>query len=565
MVNHLVLLYATRAMQRAARLLPILVLLGCAESGASGRAPSMPLGASSSEFTFQAQPGADWYTTRPTPRAVRGGPDAERIEHALLEVGRARAMELVGDGRLADLATFIAAAVDPAGSPPASSAVDAYARHLGLVEPVPLFMVFGSSRETTLSQTLEEMMRGAPKNVGYNRYGITVVPRFGQQLAVVVMSAAGAEMEPVSRRAAPGSKLILRGRLKDRYKHPQLEITLPNGSVKHVAEKAGADFDFVAPIAQRGVHRLELLADGPYGIEVLANFPVFAGVDEPTMAPAASTASPMAQPSDEVAVAAKLLVLLNAARKAAGAPPLKEHPGLAEVAAAHSQDMVGSGFFGHISPINGDPAARVRKRGLGFVLIAENIGRGSTADEVHTMLLDSPGHRANALDPNLSHVGIGVVIDPNGGHSQIVATEEFGGVSKSIDLATAPDDLLRIINARRAAAGAGKLEVDPVLSDAARRGAALFFQEPSEPQDRIVQRVNGEIVGPLGGRGSPIARRMRVTQTFLLPVISLEHATKIEQLFDPAARYVGVGVAQGTRPETGPDTIGVLVVLGWPR
>jgi hypothetical protein len=48
-------------------------------------------------------------------------------------------------------------------------------------------------------------------------------------------------------------------------------------------------------------------------------------------------------------------------------------------------------------------------------------------------------------------------------------------------------------------------------------------------------------------------------------VISLEHATKIEQLFDPSALYVGIGVARGTRPETGPDTIGVLVVLGWPR
>src|SRR5262245_19282912 len=222
-------------MPRWPRLLPILLLLGCAASGASGRAPSMPPGASSAEFTFQAQPGAGWYTTRPTPRAVRGGPDADRIEQALLEVGRERGMELIGDGRLADLATFIAAAVDPTGSPPASSAVDAYARHLGLVEPVPLFIVFGSNRETTLSQTLEEMLRGAPKNVGYNRYGITIVPRFRQQLAVVVMSATGAELEPVSRRAAPGSTLILSGRLKDRYKHPQLEITLPNGSIKHVA------------------------------------------------------------------------------------------------------------------------------------------------------------------------------------------------------------------------------------------------------------------------------------------------------------------------------------------
>jgi uncharacterized protein YkwD len=340
---------------------------------------------------------------------------------------------------------------------------------------------------------------------------------------------------------------------------------LPNGSVKHVGEKPGPDFDFKAPLAERGIHRVELLAEGPYGIEVLANFPVFAAVDEPPIALSTGTPTPSAQPSDDAAVSAKLFALLNDARKSAGAPPLKEHPGLAEVAAAHSRDMVDAGFFGHVSPSNGDPAARVRRKGLGFVLIAENVGRGSTADEVNAMLLDSPGHRANALDPNLSHVGIGVVIDRQGGHSQIVATEEFGGVSQRVDLSTAPDELLRIVNARRASAGAAKLEVDPVLSDAARRGVTAYFQEPSQPQEQIVQKVNSEIVSPQGGRGSPVAKRMRAAQSFLMPVISLEHATKVPQLFDPAARYVGIGVAQGSRPETGPDTIGVLVVLGWPR
>jgi hypothetical protein len=218
-----------------------------------------------------------------------------------------------------------------------------------------------------------------------------------------------------------------------------------------------------------------------------------------------------------------------------------------------------------VSPTNGDPAARVRRKGLGFVLIAENVGRGSTADEVNTMLLDSPGHRANALDPNLTYVGIGVTVDTQGGHAQIVATEEFGGVSKAVDIGAASDDLLRKVNARRSASGAPKLEVDPVLADAARRGAVLYFREPSQPQEQVVQRVNGEIVRPVGVKGSPVARRMRAAQSFLLPVITLDHATKIEQLFDPAARYVGIGVAQGTRPETGPDTIAVLVVLGWPR
>ena len=268
---------------------------------------------------------------------------------------------------------------------------------------------------------------------------------------------------------------------------------------------------------------------------------------------------------DEAAVAAKLFALLNDARKKAGIPPLKEHPGLAEVGRAHSRDMVAAGFFGHVSPTNGDVGMRVRKSGLGFVLVSENLGRGSTPEEVNTMLLDSPGHRANALDANLDYVGIGVVVDRIGGRPAIVATEEFGAESKPVDLAAAPGQLLRTVNARRTAAGAPALEVDAALSEAARGGVALYFQEPARSQDSIVQQVSGDLTRSNGTRPSPIARKMKAAQTFLLPVMTLDHATKIEPLFDPTARYIGIGVAQGTRPDTGANTIGVLVIVGWAR
>ena len=58
------------------------------------------------------------------------------------------------------------------------------------------------------------------------------------------------------------------------------------------------------------------------------------------------------------------------------------------------------------------------------------------------MLLDSPGHRANALDPNLTLVGIGVVVDRRQGQVQVVATEDFGGVAKPIDIRSAPKIVL---------------------------------------------------------------------------------------------------------------------------
>ncbi len=475
-------------------------------------------------------------------------------------------MSLSGDGRLAELAEFLVDAATPTSTPPAS-AIDAQAHRLGLIEPVPSFMIFGVGTEDdgSLGNSLDELLAGAPGEAGYNRYGIAVLQRSGRGVAAVVVSAACAEIDPVPRRVAPGSTVAVRGRLRAKYDHPKLDITLPSGAVRHVAERSGNEFDFAATIGEVGIHRVELLADGPYGPKVLANFPVFAGVDEAPVLPVAQEAI-AAAPSDERTVAGRLLALLNDARRTAGLAPLAQHGGLAEVAAAHSQDMVGSGFFGHVSPGNGDLSARVQKRGLGFLVIAENLGRGSTAEEVNAMLLDSPAHRANALDANYSYVGIGVAISQRGGHPEIVATEEFAGVSKPIDLPTAPDDLLRIINERRSTAGAGRLEPDAFLTDAARRGVSLYFQDPSQPQSQILQKVTSEIARPSAGGSSPIAVRMRATKSFLLPVISMDHAAKsIDQLLDPTARYVGIGVARGARPETGPDTTGVLIVLGWPR
>ncbi len=473
-------------------------------------------------------------------------------------------MSLTGDGRLSQLAAYIGARVDPSGKPPPSANIDAYAHRLGLIEPVPLFMVFGQSQNGSWAQSIEEMLGNVRTNVPYNRYGLAMVSQLGQRLAVVALSAASAEIEPLARHLAPGSNVRLRGRLRNRYAHPQVEVTMPDGTVQHVAEQEGTAFDCRIPVPTRGIYRIEILADGPFGLEVLANFPVFAGVDEPRMdsAPAARESG---EPADTVAVAAKLFDLLNQARKTAGIAPLAAHPGLVEVAEAHSRDMVDSGFFGHVSPVYGDPSARVRRKGLGFVLIAENVGRGSTAEEVNTMLLDSPGHRANALDPNLTHVGIGVVLDTRGGHANILATEEFGGVPKTIDLRPAPAEVIRLINARRSELGARKLEVDVFLTESAQKGVTLFFQEPSQTQLRIVEGVNNAIARPAGGRASPIARRIRAAQSFLVPAISLQHAVKLEQLYDPEARYIGVAVSQGTRPETGPNTIAVLVVVGWPR
>ncbi|MEZ4248449.1 MAG: hypothetical protein R3B99_09440 [Polyangiales bacterium] len=42
-------------------------------------------------------------------------------------------------------------------------------------------------------------------------------------------------------------------------------------------------------------------------------------------------------------------------------------------------------------------------------------------------------------------------------------------------------------------------------------------------------------------------------------------ASRLEPTFDPEVRFVGIGVAQGDRPDAPPNSIAVVIVLAWPR
>jgi uncharacterized protein YkwD len=54
--------------------------------------------------------------------------------------------------------------------------------------------------------------------------------------------------------------------------------------------------------------------------------------------------------------------------------------------------------------------------------LGENVGTGDNAPQIHDAFMNSPAHRANILDSDFTHVGIGVV---RGGDGRIWVTEVF--------------------------------------------------------------------------------------------------------------------------------------------
>ena len=127
-------------------------------------------------------------------------------------------------------------------------------------------------------------------------------------------------------------------------------------------------------------------------------------------APVARTAAAAADPTAEAAV----LALVNEARADAGCGALTADPALAAVARAHSADMRDRDYFSHTSPEGLSPFDRAEQAGVGYSQ-AENIAFGqSDAAAVMEAWLESPGHRENILDCELTRLGVGVAEGPGG-------------------------------------------------------------------------------------------------------------------------------------------------------
>lgn len=101
--------------------------------------------------------------------------------------------------------------------------------------------------------------------------------------------------------------------------------------------------------------------------------------------------------------------LVNANREAYGLAPLTYSEALDQVAQAHSEDMAANGYLSHTNLDGLSPFDRMNAAGISYYTAAENIAAGQrTPEEVMESWMNSEGHRANILNPDLKQIGIGV-------------------------------------------------------------------------------------------------------------------------------------------------------------
>ena len=436
---------------------------------------------------------------------------------------------LVVDPALTETARAIAQRVanDVAHRPPSARLVQRLAWQAGLTDPIPSIVTVHRGGEGPLGDETASGLREIAEQDRPTHVGVAEVVHGDERWMVIALSRRRLRLGAVPRQLTRGARLVLEGAIEAGLRAPTLSLAHPDGRVEDQPLGEGPDFLARVPLDVAGVWQVEIEATGSEGNTVLANFPVY--VD--ATAPETPDDEAPEQVGDPEEVEASLFSLLNEARTHEHLPPLALLAGLPPGARAPCPALAE-----HHSPV-------------------PTLPRGYGPAEIFEGLMASPGPRANLLNSDFTHVGIGVVRDPSG--NGLLVTQDFVAVATAIDITAAAQSLLRAINLARQGRGLAPLEERPTLTTAAREASAGFFRDPARTQQQALQDASARVQ-----REGLLYRRISVAAAF---GPRIDGAERLEPLLDDAARFIGVGVAQGDHPESVPNSVFVVYVLAVPR
>ncbi len=178
-----------------------------------------------------------------------------------------------------------------------------------------------------------------------------------------------------------------------------------------------------------------LPTETPIQAPPVAAKPENSGANPPTQAPpvAAKPENPGANPPTEgvnTNFVDQVVSLTNQFRAENGLAPLTSNPELQAAAQDHSKDMAQSDYFSHTSLDGSTFSDRINAEGYKARALGENIAAGQpTPEAVVQSWIDSPGHRANLLNPAYTNIGVGYVDlknDPGNLNYGTYWTQDFG-------------------------------------------------------------------------------------------------------------------------------------------
>jgi uncharacterized protein YkwD len=295
-----------------------------------------------------------------------------------------------------------------------------------------------------------------------------------------------------------------------------------------------------------GRHVVEVVAEAGGGPEVAAILTVSAGGAplDPPPSPA-----PRPDPADRRAAEAAVVDALNATRRRHGRAPLVAAPELAAVARRHSEAMAAGGRVAHVVPGSADAGERLRRAGVPYRRVLENVARAGTALDAHAVAEESPAHLANVLRAEATRVGVGIArATLPSGDQTVYLTELFvEPPDDGLESRLTPDARVReALWRERARLGLRPLTADAALDALAREAAAgMRAADGTEPEG-------------LEDRALALRRALAAVDVFVATAPG--EAVRSANLRDRRFGRVGVGVAAGDSRRFGRGRIWIAVI-----
>jgi len=183
--------------------------------------------------------------------------------------------------------------------------------------------------------------------------------------------------------------------------------------------------------------------------------------------------------------------LTNIRRRENGLAPLMLNAELVQAAAAKVQDMFNSQYFAHRSPQGLDAGAFAENNGYEYIMIGENLALGNFRSDAELVQgwMDSPGHRANILNPDFLEIGVAVRQGTFEGRSTWLAVQEFGTPRSACPIPAGSASK----NIEAAKAALSRLETDLAnLKKAIDAKTKEYKQHPSEETQAEIQALADE-------------------------------------------------------------------------
>lgn len=495
--------------------------------------------------------GARFYNDRQQVRAPRSTlSDAllREIERVSSELGKPAPRP---DGRLYAAVSELAAVV-PEDSRLVYSLIEFALQRNGILEPSPhMVVMWGPARDEELVAEVATRLPAILGSSDFARVGLGVARRDdGQDAIVLAFQSSFIRTTPIPRRLEPRGHVSIDGSLVAPFADPQVFVTREDGNVERQILRARGQGGFRTELAcgnHRGRQQVEITALDKSGATVMANFPVWCAEDPPDAIAVEIDADEAAPVTSAEDAELRLVRLVNGDREKHGLAPLAIDARLVEVARAHSREMRDTGVVAHVSPTTGSAGDRVRSGKIRSSLVLENVARAYGVGEAEEGLMNSPGHRANILSRDATHMGLGITLGGDvAGRRELFVTQLFIRLPPPIDYRQVRQQVADMVRRVRV------LDEDRELSLVAQELAegVAGGQTPTDASRTAGQRL-GVLRLPYGKVTTQITTVADVTAFEADP--SLKSRSLVAY---------GLGVAQGDHEVMGEHAITVVLLFG---